>query len=46
MWPTPQQVIGLGAWGGVAVGTLLYLVQPFDAAKKALGLGAVAAKKE
>jgi hypothetical protein len=45
MWPTPQQVMGLGAWGGVVVAGALYLVQPFDAAKKALGIGA-AAKKE
>lgn len=45
MWPTPQQVVGLGMWGGVVVAGALYMVQPFDYAKKVLGLGA-AAKKE
>lgn len=34
MWPTPQQILGLGAWGGVAAATGLYLVQPFDYVKK------------
>jgi hypothetical protein len=37
MWPTPQQVMGLGAWGGVVAVGALYMVQPFDYVRKLVG---------
>lgn len=38
MWPPKEKIVGLGLWGGVVVAGGLYLVQPFDYAKKVLGL--------
>lgn len=37
-WPTPVQIRGYGAWGGVAAATILYVIQVsclFDAADSA-----------
>lgn len=29
-WPTPTQIRGYGAWGGVAAATIFYVIQPWD----------------
>ncbi|GIL68478.1 hypothetical protein Vafri_21748, partial [Volvox africanus] len=37
-WPSVQQIVRVGAWGGVAAAGGLYLVQPWDWIQTNLGL--------
>jgi hypothetical protein len=46
MWPTPQQVVGLGAWGGVVVVGALYMIQPFGYFRTLAGGGGGGDKKQ
>eukprot|EP00798_Chlamydomonas_sp_ICE-L_P027780 gene27780-3553_t len=45
MLPSQQQLMGIGMWGGVAAGGLLFAVQPWDFLAEAVGLKEVEEKK-